>query len=138
MLGCGVSREGERTVPAALHVVVGTTADRVPGTSVFTQHHPRHHGVRTQGVQGTVVDEKGASRPGKRNGLDSGLEDAKRDCRGSSYGTGSRSVSGSDSSRRAGNLVVSERRESNGASEVSEDGLACGFAKSKGAILPPL
>jgi hypothetical protein len=41
-------------------------------------------------------------------------------------------------SRRAGNLVVPERRESDGASEDSEDGLACGFAKSKGAVLPDL
>ena len=40
--GGGIPREGEGDVPATLHVMVGTTADRVPGTRLSAQHHPDH------------------------------------------------------------------------------------------------
>ena len=109
------------------------------GACVFAQHHPDHHRNRTQGVQGTDADEKGASGSGERNGLDSGFEDAKRDRRSSAYGIWRSKRFGTRfESAGPGTWLFPSDENPTGHQKTSEDGLACGVAQSKGAVFPAL
>ena len=119
-------------------LVVRTTKDRIPRSTILAERGSNHYGDRVADLQGTDSDAKRPSGSAKCGGLDTGFEDSKRHGRSSPPLARHRGFQESDGDCRRRTVSVSERSESDRTSQKTQDRLDENSATGKDSLFSDL